>query len=332
MAVLYLVEQGTVLRREGETLVVTREGVPLTRVPLLRLEQVVIYGNVQVTTPALEALLQRGIDTVFLTVEGRYYGRLVAPASRFGELRLRQLEHARDAERRLALARRFALGKLLNERTLLRRYARERALPALEQAVEGLERSLRRVGRATHLGGVLAAEGHGTAQYFRAFREVLRQDLGFVTRARRPPPDPVNALLSFGYTLLLHGVQAAVQVVGLDPHIGFLHAVVYSRPALPLDLMEEFRPVIVDSVVLRLVNTGQVRAEHFRLGDKGGVYLGEEGKRRFVEQYEARLNTRVQHPRTGEQVTYRRCLELQAWQLARVLLGREAVYLPFVVR
>src|SRR5207248_3664002 len=115
----------------------------------------------------------------------------------------------------------------------------------------GLGRSLARLERAEQLGGLMAAEGQAAALYFGAVKGLLRQELGFAGRARRPPPDPVNAMLSFGYTLLLHTVQAAVQTVGMDPYIGFLHAVVYSRPALPLDLMEEFRPVIVDSVVLR---------------------------------------------------------------------------------
>jgi CRISPR-associated protein Cas1 len=333
MPVVYLVEQGTTLRKEGETLVVVREGETLARVPLLRVEQVVVFGNVQLTTPVLGTLLRRGIDTVFLSVEGRYYGRLLARESRFGELRLRQMEAAREHSRRLALARRFAWGKVANERTMLLRYARDRKVESLDGAVRGMAESLERLERAEHLGGVIAAEGYGTALYFRAFREMLRQELGFTTRARRPPPDPVNALLSFGYTLLLHSVQAAVQTVGLDPYIGFLHALVYSRPALPLDLMEEFRPVIVDSIVLRLVNTRRLREEHFsRLVEGPGVYLTEEGKRRFLEQYEERLNTKILYPRTGEQVTYRRCLELQARQLARVLLSREQDYRAFVVK
>jgi CRISPR-associated protein Cas1 len=333
MAVLYLVEQGATLRKDGENLVVEKERETLARVPLLRLEQVVVYGNVQLTTPVVGTLLRRGIDAVFLSTAGRYYGRLVAPESRFGELRMRQLEAARDGAARVALARCFAAGKLTNERTMLMRYARGRSVPPLDAAVRGIADCLARLGRVESLGGVLAAEGHGTALYFRGLRAVLARDLGFTTRARRPPPDPVNALLSFGYTLLLHSVQSAVQTVGLDPYIGLLHAVVYSRPALPLDLMEEFRPVIVDSIVLRLVNTRRLREEHFiGVEERPGVYLAEEGKRRFLEQYEERLNTRIAYGPTGEQVTYRRCLELQARHLARVLQGREDVYRPYLVK
>lgn len=333
MAVLYVVEQGASLHRQGETLAVVREGEALARVPLSRLEQVVVFGNARLTTPAMETLLRRGVDTVFLTVDGRYYGRLVGPESRFGELRLRQMEAAREPGRRLAVARRFVEGKLSNQRTMLMRYARERETASLREAVERMSDSLERLARASDVGGVIAAEGYGGAVYFRAFRELLRQELGFAGRARRPPPDPVNALLSFGYTLLLHAAHAAVQTVGLDPYVGLLHAVVYSRPALPLDLIEEFRPLVVDSVVLWLVNTRRVGEQHFsREVEAGGVYLAEEGKRRFLEKYEERLNTKVLHPAAGGQVAYRRAIELQARHLARVLLGREEAYRPFLVK
>jgi len=216
---------------------------------------------------------------------------------------------------------------------MLQRYARERRWPQLEEAVTGMSASLDRLAKAQALGGVVAAEGYGAACYFGAIREVLKQELGFTGRARRPPPDPVNAMLSLGYTLLLQTAQWAVQTVGLDPHIGFLHAVAYSRPALALDLMEEFRPVMADSVVLRLVNTRRIREEHFvRAEDGTGVYLNEDGKRRFLEQYEERMMTRVVYPATGEQVTYRRCMELQARHLARVVLGRDPEYRPFLVK
>src|SRR5581483_3090763 len=204
MAVLYLVEQGATLRKDGETLLVLREEEMLARVPLLRVEQVVIFGNVRLTTPVMETLLRRGIDTVFLTVDGQDYGRLLGPESRFGELRLQQMTCARDDARRLAIARRFVSGKLENQRTMLMRYARERDTPALHAAVRGLTDCLARLAAAADLPAVMATEGHGAAVYFRAFRDLLRQDLGFLGRARRPPPDPVNALLSFGYTLLLH--------------------------------------------------------------------------------------------------------------------------------
>jgi CRISPR-associated protein Cas1 len=133
--------------------------------------------------------------------------------------------------------------------------------------------------------------------------------------------------------LLLHNVQAVAQTVGLDPYIGLVHRTVYSRPALPLDLMEEFRPVVVDSVVLRLVNTRQVREQHFMASPNGdGVYLGDEGKRAFLVAYAERLGTRVTYPHTGEQATCRRCIELQARQLARFLLQSQTDYQPFVVK
>lgn len=333
MPVLYLTEQGATLRKQGGLFVLTKDDEVLSKVPAVKVEQVVVFGNISLTTPVVQYLLQEGIDCVFCSSYGKYHGRLFSTESRYGLLRRRQLEAANDPARQLALARALVRGKVLNQRTLLLRYRREKALLELDQAVAGIEEACRRVARATTRDSLHAAEGYASAQYYRAFRALLKQDLGFVARVRRPPTDPVNAMLSLGYTLLVYAVQAAVRIVGLDPFIGFLHSTEYSRPSLVLDLMEEFRAIVVDSVVLRLVNTGMMTTQDFEAGEDGrAVLLTQQGLKKFLAQFEERVQTEVMHPVTKQRATYRRVFEWQARELARVVLGQQPVYRSFLVK
>jgi CRISPR-associated protein Cas1 len=335
MPPLYLVEQGAKLSHDGHRLVVTKDGETLASVPLIHVSEVLIFGNVQVTTPVLKTLLSRGVDVVFLTEDGRhYYGRLVGPPTKYGELRLWQYERARQAAFGLALAQRFVGGKLRNMRTLLQRYNREMNDPEVAEAVEQLAALAERAPRTQNLHSLQGVEGKGSALYFGVFKRLFKADWGFQARRRRPPTDPLNVLLSFGYTLLAHALEAAVNLVGLDPYIGFLHTTEYGRPSLALDLMEEFRPLVVDSVVLRACNGGIVRMEDFAPGDseERPIVWSEEGRKRFIQEFEARLALSFLHPRLGERVTYRRCFELQVRHLADCLKQGITDYQPFIVR
>ena len=335
MPVLYLVEQGATVHKEGDNFLVVKEGVALQKVPAAKVEQVVVFGNVHLTIPVLHTLLLQGVDCVFCSSTGRFHGRLLSQESGFGLLRLAQLRAVTQEDGKLSVARAMVRGKLSNQRTLLLRYAREGVGgQEVRQAVQGLEellRDLEHVRGAARLHGV---EGQGSALYYQGFRAVLRQNLGFQRRQRRPPRDPVNSLLSFGYTLLAYAVQSAVRTVGLDPFLGFLHEVRSSRPSLALDLMEEFRPVIVDSVVLRVLNTRELTPQDFEEvpEEDGMVRLRPDGMRAFLARYEERVQGRVLYPPTGTQETYRRILELQARHLARVVLGKDGAYQPLLVR
>lgn len=217
MAVLYVVEQGATLRKTGDRFVVEKGESQLAAVPAIKVEQVVIFGSVQLTTPALVYMLANGIDATFLSVAGRYYGRLLSVESGFGELRRRYLRLCDDEARSLAVAQAIVAAKLSNGRTLLQRAQRDRPERELALAIDHLEGVIARVGRTTQVSSLVGVEGFGTAMYFRGFKQLLRQDFGFASRVRRPPTDPINVLLSFGYTLLCYSIQAAVQTVGLDP-------------------------------------------------------------------------------------------------------------------
>jgi CRISPR-associated protein Cas1 len=306
-------------------------------VPAVKIEQVVIFGNVQVTTPAIVFLLTRGIDAVFLSATGRYYGRLLSSSSRFGELRQRQMRLVDDAARSLPVAQQFVAAKLMNQRTLLQAFRLHRDHPVIGAAIASLSEMIERVPRTRQISSLMGVEGRGSATYFGAFKELLRQDLGFVARVRHPPRDPVNALLSFGYTLLAYAIQSVVESVGLDPYLGFLHAPAYSRPSLVLDLMEEFRPAVVDLIVLRMINRRELTGGDFRTdtGDpERPVLLGDEGRRRFLAAFEGRIRPREFGEEFGQERAgqgFRRLFERQARQIARIALGQQASYQPWVM-
>jgi len=334
MPVLYLVEQGATLRKDNQTFVVSKDRKVLQKVPVTKVEQVVVFGNINLTTPVINYLLDQGIDCVFCSRTGKYHGRLFSTESRFGLLRQEQFRATCNETLKVALARQMVFGKLSNARTLLMRYAREGEGMDLRAAVDGLQESIDRLHQARDVASIQGIEGYASTLYYAAFRSVLKQDLGFRVRQRRPPRDPVNSLLSFGYTLLVYGVQAAIRTVGLDPFLGFLHSTEYSKPSLALDLMEEFRPVIVDSVVLRVVNNRILTGKDFEPSqERGGmVRLTGEAIKTFLHHYEERVQTEVIDPNTKTRATYRRCFELQARQIARVISGKQPLYRPFLVK
>jgi len=354
LATLYLTEQRSIVKKDGDTLVVhipadKKQGTEkrTVRVPLIKVDQVVVQGDSTVTTPALLALLEQRADVCFCSYHGQFRGRLAPGFSKNSLLRIEQHRWHDDPERSLALARHFVRGKLANQRTLLLRTNRKREDPAVAKAagdVKGVLDRVPGVRRAegetidprvpqagTAWGTLLGLEGAAAAFYFGAFQRLLKQDLGFRGRRKRPPTDPVNALLSYGYTLLMNKIASAVQLVGLDPYVGFLHSSQYGKPALALDLMEEFRPVVVDSVALTLVNNRILQANDFR--EEFGVYWLKDGARKtFLTKFEERLNTEIKHPTFDYKATYRKCLELQGRLLAKLLTGEVPEYRPLVVR
>jgi CRISPR-associated protein Cas1 len=234
----------------------------------------------------------------------------------------------------LQTARAVVRAKLHNTRTLLLRYQRERAIRDIQLAIERLAELLQQVERVRSLNSLRGVEGAGAAAYFDVFRHLLRDPVWeFTGRVRRPPGDPVNVLLSFGYTLLVRYLESAVEAVGLDPYLGCLHGDAYNRPSLALDIAEEFRCVVVDSLVLRCLNGGLIRPENFSRQDDPArpVLLDEAGRNVFIREFETRLASMLTHPLTDEQVTYRRCFELQAREMARAIQSGTS-YRPFTVR
>jgi CRISPR-associated protein Cas1 len=333
---LYVIEQGAKLNREGRRIVVSKEGETLAQAAVLQISQVVLFGNIQVTTPALRLLLDEGVEVVLLSEEGRFYGRLVGALGGHGALRVNQVLCSQDLAFSLRTAQQMVYGKLHNIKVFLQRYARRLESETIHLAAIGVDQQLQRTTRTTAHNSLMGVEGQGTAIYFGVWKALLQPPWRFEGRVRRPPTDPVNVLLSFGYTVLLQNILGAVLTAGLDPHIGFLHRLEYNRPSLALDLMEEFRPLIVDSVVLRCLNNGILQEAHFRPGEENerAIVLMPDGVRLFVRELEARFTQSFKHPESGEQVTYRRLFLLQAYALARTLdpAGAAEPYRPFLAK
>lgn len=330
MPSLYVTEPGATLSTEAGRLVAAKGDELLISVPAVRVSQVVLIGAVGVTMPALGMLLDRRIPLVLLTTGGAFRGRLSGDLSKNVALRRRQYLCADDEALCLELGRALVRGKIRNGRTLCLRLDETNADPLALAVADEMRTLAEQVEDAASRAALMGIEGQAAKAYFRAVRRFLRPPWSFERRLRRPPPDPVNALLSLVYTLLHESCYAALETAGLDPFCGFFHSEQYGRASLAVDLMEEFRPVIADSVVLTLLNKRMLQPNDFRPGGDGGVYLAQEGWRAVATQYGRRLETRIRLPGDERRTTYQKLLEVQARQLRRVILGEAERYEPFL--
>jgi CRISP-associated protein Cas1 len=327
---LYVHDHGAQIGLSGERLWVRGEN-SAAHVRLMNTSQVVVRGNVQITTQASRALLERGIPVTFLSSGGWYAGRLIGTDTNNIELRIAQFRAAQNEAVCLRLARAFVQAKIRNCRTMLRRNAEGLDTTVLRQ----LRHLSRKAMLAESTDSLLGVEGAAGRVYFQAFATMLRPgptaafDLN--QRNRRPPRDPVNALLSFAYALLVKELVIAVSGVGLEPLLGFYHRPRFGRPALALDLMEEFRPLIADSIVVTAVNNGIVTADDF-VTAAGACNIKGHARRKLIEAHERRMDHTVTHPVFGYSISYRRVLEIQARLLSRILLGELQDYPQFVTR
>jgi CRISPR-associated protein Cas1 len=359
---LYLNTPGLHVGRSGETLVVKEKDKVLEELRLLDLHHVALFGNIQLTTQAIHALCDAGIPITWFSGGGWFYGLTRGHDLKNVFTRMEQFRLARDPEFSLRIARLFVQGKIRNQRTLLMRNHVE----APTSAVGRLRRASDEALQATGIDQLLGVEGAAAATYFEHFSGMLKTSdalddpvadpaarqgakrktpspppsasapnsslsFDFVTRNRRPPTDPVNALLSLAYSLLAKDCTLACYAVGFDPYVGFYHQPRFGRPALALDLMEEFRPLIAESVVLSIVNNRILDLGDFvRAGN--AVNLTPAGRKKFFQTYEQRLGSVLTHPVFDYKVSYRRAIELQARILARVLTGEIPEYIPLTTR
>ena len=331
-APLYVQEQGARVGLSGECLVVKSKDETKTEVRLAHTSHVCLYGNVQVSTQALRELVSRGIQVSLFTTGGWYCGRAIGSDSKNAELRIAQFKTFSDPVACLRLARGIVSAKIKNCRTMLRRNGemQERVLNALDISANNTAT----ISSSSEI--LLGMEGHAARIYFKHFSKMLRPPSGslafdFESRNRRPPKDPVNALLSLAYAFFAKDCAVALAAVGLDPLVGFYHQLRQGRPSLALDIMEEFRPIIADSVVVTAINTGVVGEGDFKRV-AGAVALTPSARRNFIQAYERRMCQEVTHPVFGYRLSYRRVLEVQARLLTRVLLGEIEEYPQFLTR
>ena len=326
---LYLQEQGTKLGKSADQLTVKQDGKVLQKTKLLDVSQVSIFGNVQVTAQALREITARGIPVCHFSYGGWFHAATVGMTHKNVELRIAQFATAAESARSLTFARDFIVGKIKNCRTLLRRHLDDDP----EQILPRLAELANKAQAARQADILLGIEGTAARLYFPAFASILNDgdEFRLEGRNRRPPRDPINALLSFVYALLTKELTIALFTCGFDPMLGFLHQPRYGRPSLALDLAEEFRPLIADSVVLTLVNNGEVTPADF-IRRASGVALTTAGRRAVIGAFERRMETLVTHPIFGYRVSYRRILEVQARLLGRTVLGELESYPNFCTR
>lgn len=336
-AVLYVQEPGSHVGKRSEHLVVRKDNAEIARVPMHAVRQVVVVGNVQVSTQALETLIQNEIPVAYVTGHGRFVGAFAAAPAKNVGLREAQYRKFDDPAACLELSRAVVKAKLTNQRALLMRSLRgDDARGSHEPAARALYDMLCGLDAAASVESLLGMEGQGAALYFGEFGRFLKplpdgRGFDFTARNRRPPRDPVNALLSFAYAMLAKDCFAAACVVGFDPYKGFFHRGRHGKPSLALDLMEEFRPVIADSVVLTLVNTEQLTKADF-VTWRDACQLTAAGRKTFFAAYEARKAAQVLHPVYGYRMSYSRMLEVQARMLAAYVRGSVPSYTGFTVR
>lgn len=333
---IYVQARSAKVAKKGETLEISIEDKVVQTARLIDASQLVLMGNVYVTTPTLHELMAREITISWHSFGGWFLGHTVGTGHKNVEIRAAQYRSSFDSAACLRLAKGFVTAKIQNQRTLLRRnWKRE---DNTDELIEAFQNDVRHAQRAPNLPELLGAEGQAAARYFRHFSAMLNRDgdagslsFDFTTRNRRPPTDPVNALLSYAYALLVRTWTVTLTAVGFDPYRGFYHQPRYGRPALALDMMEPFRPLIADSSVIQAINNGEVRPTDF-ISAAGSVALTEDGRKRFIGTFERRLAQEVTHPLFGYKVSYRRLIELQARLLARHLLGEISEYPNFTTR
>ncbi|HUY48722.1 MAG TPA: CRISPR-associated endonuclease Cas1 [Streptosporangiaceae bacterium] len=326
--VVYVDRPGSLLRSRGDRLVVEYQSEVLFRLNLRRVRQVVCIGRVGMTTPFLHRALRDGIDVVLLDDHGGPGGRLASLAVSDPTARRAQYRLADDPPAARELARGFVDGKIANMRVALLRAGRRGADALCADVAETLAATRLVLTDVTSIEEIMGHEGSATREYFRAWRQVIGGDWGFTARERRPPPDPVNAMLSFGYTLLVHEAVTALAAAGLDPAVGFLHQARWGRPSLALDLIEEYRPLVVDAVVLRCLTTGIVRPGDFETIPELGCRMSPRARQAFLAAYERRMLTLFSHEPSARRVSYRVGLALQARAVARTILDPGRPYRP----
>lgn len=337
LTLLYLTEPGSLLSRDGNRLIIRKDKESVVKsIGLETVEGIVVIGACHLATGLATELLERDIPVTWLSSMGRFFGRL-EPTTGFNiERQLVQFELHRDCSFRLALSKSWIAAKLKNCRVLLRRYNRERELTEVEQLCCTYDALLQKVSQSSSIEELMGYEGVGSRYYLKALSLLLPEEFRFEGRSKRPPRDPFNSMLSFGYTLLLYEIYTALTGKGLHPYLGFMHQPKRGHPALASDLMEEWRPIVVDSLAMGLVTTNQIKFDDFTCDQSGngGVYLTREASKGFIEKFEKKLRSHNQYlTYVDYPLTFRESMSFQVGALVKALENADpTLYRSVVLR
>lgn len=332
---LYVTTPESYLAKDGECVAVRQEGTVRAKIPIHTLESIILFGQVSCSPFLLAHCAENNVSVSWLTENGRFLASMHGPTRGNVLLRREQYRQADDLTRSAAIARAVTIGKISNCRTILRRAARERPDARLDAACKSLSFCMSRLTGETPLDVIRGIEGEAANLYFSVFNLLIGNPdpcFAFSGRNRRPPLDAVNCLLSFLYTLLAHDVRCALESVGLDPAVGFLHRDRPGRPSLALDLMEEFRPYLADRLSCTLINRGQVKANGFQKTESGAVNMSDDTRKEVIAAWQERKKEIIDHPFLQEKMPVGLLWHIQARLLARHIRGDIEAYPPFVIR
>ena len=335
MGTVYITQEyDSFIGKTDERLTVKADKKKLLDVPLIKIDGLVIMGQATISPAVVNELLERKIPLSFLTATGKYKGCLQPELTKNIFVRKAQWSAAGETENAIHLVRGFVRGKLKNYRNLLLRRRREYSELDLDSIITKLEQAIESIDRTNNIDSLRGLEGTGSASYFSCFNKLIKNpNFEFKSRVRRPPTDPVNSLLSLGYSLLRHDVQSSVNIVGFDPYLGYLHYQRYGRPSLALDLMEEFRPLVVDAIVLNAINKEKLTPDNFITEPiSNGVSLTKEGLKIFLRLYEQKKQSKFKHPVFKRQCTYQEAFEIQARLISKYLMKETDKYPPLIIK
>ncbi len=344
MNTLYLTTPGTYVKRVGESVEIHIDGEKQMEIPFLHLNGIVCYGNILISPGIINRFAEENRPIIWNDNQGRFKARLVGPTNGNVLLRKAQMEASENKDRKFSIARNVVAGKIQNAREVIQRGARDDAHPDKKEVCRVISKKLAhainrisqgRVGLTSDLDFLRGIEGNAAREYFSVYGDLIHMNkdfFQFMKRTRRPPRDPVNAMLSFLYTILLNDCVSALEGVGLDPQFGFLHEIRPGKPALALDLMEELRPIFVDKLVLSLINRKQITAKSFHNRSGGAVLLKSKARKTVIIAYQERKQVTRQHPVINQQVPLGLIPHVQARLLARHLRGDIDEYIPFYFR
>lgn len=334
---LYVTTPDAYLSLDGENVVIQKGGNELRRIPLHNLDGIIAFGYTGASPALMGACADRGVALTFLTMHGRFLARVCGTEQGNVLLRKEQYRVSDSEEKSAAIARGMITGKLFNSRWVIERATRDYAMRLdtgkLKHSSDLIAESLKRLPDAGTLDAIRGIEGEAAASYFSVFDNLIlrqKEQFFFRSRNRRPPTDNVNALVSFIYTLLAHDTAAALETVGLDPYVGFLHRDRPGRISLALDLMEEFRPVLADRFVLTLINTRQINGDRFVQKENGAVQMDDVTRKKILVAWQEKKQEKITHPMLGEKMEWGLVPYSQALLLARYLRGDLDAYPPFL--
>lgn len=334
---LYVSQPDTYLSLDGDNVVLTREGEKVARIPLHNLESIVTFGYTGASPALMGYCAERNISLVFMTKSGRFLARVIGESKGNVLLRKKQYLMSEDINQSAVIARNFITGKIFNQKWMIERYTRDHPMrinvPVFKEVSGQLSAIMREVRNCDNLEELRGLEGKAANSYFQLFNDMIlqqKEDFVFSRRTRRPPTDGVNTLLSFAYTLLSNDVKAALEGVGLDAYVGYLHRDRPGRASLALDLMEELRSVLADKFVLALINKKMVDKDDFIRKENGAVLLKDEARRKFLSSWQSRKQEPITHPYLGEKINWGLVPHAQSLLLARYLRGDLDEYPPFL--